>query len=91
MTLFLTLKATNMAKCFKCEKTIICAVVSDVVDDVWSMPCNAVHFHGGSNFGSSIYDSMADGIAVEILVCDECLTAAKNTDKLREVKVERAF
>ena len=79
-----------MAKCFKCEKTIKCAVVSDVIDYIWDMPCNAVHFRGGSNFGSSIYDSIVDGIAVEILICDECLTAAKNTDKLREVNVNRA-
>lgn len=90
-----------MARCFKCEAEIKCA--SLILDkcfkgreelpanekDIWSMPNGAVHFQGGSNFGSSIYDSMMDGIAVEVIICDPCLAAAKGTDKLREITVPR--
>ena len=73
-----------MTKCFKCEKNIGCAIVTDKEENIWEMPADAVNFHGGSNFGSTLYDSMVDGIAVEILICDECLTS--NKDKLREIK-----
>jgi len=75
-----------MAKCFKCEKNIGCAVITDKDDDLWEMPADAVHFQGGNNFGSAIYDSMVDGVTVEVLICDECLTS--NKDKLREIKVK---
>lgn len=73
-----------MPKCFKCEKPIECACSND---DIWSMPADAVCFEGGSNFGSSIYDSMMDGIYVEIIVCDECLIAGKAN--LREFKIQK--
>ncbi len=75
-----------MAKCFKCSKKIGCAVKSRKVNDIWMMPCDAVLFEGGSTFGSAIYDSMVNGIYVEILICDGCLKKAKGTDRLRERK-----
>jgi len=79
-----------MAKCFKCEKEIECAYIRNTdnkENDTWEMPSGAVSFEGGSNFGSTLYDSMVDGIYVEILVCDECLIAGKAN--LREYIIKR--
>jgi hypothetical protein len=77
-----------MPKCFKCEKeigpAINCPNVLDTVKEVWDAPSGAVYFEGGHNFGSSLYDSLVDGVTVEILVCDECLQIAKGTDRMRE-------
>jgi hypothetical protein len=75
-----------MAKCFKCETAIEGCFESKEEKFVWEVPHNAVAFEGGSNFGSSIYDSFTDGISVQVVICDECLKAAKGTDKLREIK-----
>jgi hypothetical protein len=85
-----------MPKCFKCEKeigpAIECPNVLDVGKETWNAPNGAVCFEGGNTFGSTLYDSFIDGITVEILVCDECLQAAKGTDRLREsITVPRTF
>ena len=79
-----------MPKCFKCEKDIECAYIllpnnAGCVgnDDTWNAPAGAVSFEGGHNFGSTIYDALIDGIAVEIIVCDYCLKAAGD-DRKRE-------
>jgi hypothetical protein len=74
-----------MVRCFKCEKEIKAAVVSDDDKDTWEMP-DGVHFSGGWNFGSSLYDAMMDGLHVEIVVCDDCIKAAQGTDRMREVQ-----
>jgi hypothetical protein len=73
-----------MAKCFKCDSEIKAAWKSDNPDEVWECPCG-VHFEGGWNFGSSLYDAMMDGIHVEIIICDDCIQVAQGTDKMREV------
>lgn len=76
-----------MAKCFKCEKALTPALVCpdhDQEKETWDYPSGAVYFEGGDNFGSALYDSMVNGIKVEILICDDCLEQAKGTDKLRE-------
>ncbi len=53
-------------------------------DDSWEMPKGAVVFSGGGSFGSTIYDTMIDGIAVKVLICDKCLR--KNKKYLNEYK-----
>ena len=68
----------GIPKCFKCEKEIKPACEPRSENDLWVMPCG-VHFQGGSNFGSAIYDSMVDGIAVQVIICDNCIKAAQNT------------
>jgi hypothetical protein len=80
-----------MPNCFKCEKNIVSAVVSDKEIDIWQMPCDAVLLDGGSTFGSSIYDSMVDGIGILIIICDECLKAAKGTGRLKEINVKKRW
>jgi hypothetical protein len=56
-----------------------------VNSDPWEMPSGGVHFEGGWNFGSALYDAMMDGIHVEVVVCDECLKVASSVMK-REMK-----
>lgn len=73
-----------MVNCFKCDKLILCAVSCDEEKYVWEMPSGSVLFKGGDNFGSTLYDSMVDGVSVEIIICDDCLTKHKN--KLREIE-----
>ena len=73
----------NHPKCFKCEKFIKCAVRGGSEDDFWSAPWGVV-FKGGSNYGSSIYDTMMDGIEVRVIVCDECLE--KHSSMVREIQ-----
>lgn len=75
-------------RCFKCEREISSAVSYEgqTENDTWAMPSGAVTFSGGGNFGSTIYDTLLDGLSVEIIVCDECLKAAKGTSRLREVQ-----
>ncbi|MGD0088559.1 MAG: hypothetical protein ABSE73_01440 [Planctomycetota bacterium] len=51
------------------------------------MPCDAVVFHGGAALGSVRYDSLFDGIGVELIVCDHCLT--KHRRLLRHTYDER--
>jgi len=62
----------DQPKCFKCEKPIEAAVREPTQEDYWSMPCG-VHFRGGSNFGSTVYDTLIDKKQVELIVCDDCL------------------
>lgn len=76
-----------MVKCFKCEAEIRSAAGPDNKDDdrwTWDMP-TGVLFDGGSNFGSTLYDSLFDGKYVQIVVCDDCVKAAQGTERLREV------
>lgn len=77
-----------MAKCFKCEKEIQAAWQINNSEDVWEGPCGVL-FEGGWNFGSSIYDAFVDGVTVEIIICDECIAAAQNTDRLKEKNEHR--
>ena len=53
---------------------------------VWSDTHSGVCFEGGNAFGSDLYDAASDGIYVQIIVCDDCLKVAQNTDKLREIR-----
>jgi hypothetical protein len=73
-----------MANCFKCDKLILCAVHCEEEHYIWEIPSGAVTLQGGSNYGSAIYDSLVDGILVEVIICDNCLTIHK--DKLREIE-----
>jgi len=67
--------AVHPGWCFKCGAEIRAAVSEPREHGVWEMPSGAVHFTGGGNFGSTRYDTLMDGVEVEILVCDECLKA----------------
>ena len=70
-------------KCFKCERHIKCAVKTKTAKDYWECPWGLV-FRGGGNYGSGHYDSMINGIVVEVLICDECLVKYKKL--LREIE-----
>ena len=72
----------NHPKCFKCERYVKSAVRTDSADDYWGCPWGLV-LSGGGNFGSTHYDSLVDGIGVDIVICDECLVKHKHL--LREV------
>lgn len=48
----------------------------------WEAPSGGVLFDGGDNFGSTLYDSLMDGIHVMLIVCDDCLKERK--DRLLE-------
>jgi hypothetical protein len=76
----------GIPKCFKCEKEIRPACEPRSENDIWKSPC-AVLLQGGSNFGSTLYDSFVDGIAVQVIICDDCIKTAQGTDRLREVKL----
>ena len=65
-------------KCFKCNKKI--------KHDKHHIS-NAVRFTGGNEYGSTIYDSMVDGIIVEIIICDKCLKDYKIL--LHEINCQR--
>lgn len=80
-----------MPKCFKCEKDIVSAVVTDKEEHIWQMPKDAVLLEGGATYGSAIYDSMVDGTGVMIIICDECLRNAKDTERLREFKTKQRW
>jgi hypothetical protein len=54
--------------------------------DTWEMPDNAVHFRGGGSYGSRRYDTLMDGITVELIVCDACLK--KHCRRLRHTTEE---
>jgi hypothetical protein len=72
-----------MANCFKCNQRIESAAAPD---DRWETPGYASLFRGGFSYGSTLYDAVADGVHVEIIVCDDCLREAKGTTRMREVK-----
>ena len=76
------------ACCFKCERLVDSSMVSA---DEWEAPNDASVFDGGYTFGSRIYDALVGGIAPRIIVCDECLRAAKGTDRLHEIPVKKAW
>ncbi len=80
-----------MTKCFKCEKEIGAAYIQEEPDPStsWEAPCGGVSFEGGWNFGSALYDAMMDGIYVEVVICDDCLAAAKGSDRMREMQKVR--
>lgn len=69
-------------KCFKCEKDMQEAGPYDA----WEMPLGGVLFEGGWNYGSSLYDALADGIHVEVVICDDCLETAKKQGRTREMR-----
>ncbi len=69
-------------RCFKCDGPVKPAANGA---DAWECP-QGVHFEGGWNFGSSLYDAMVDGVSVELVICDPCLKEARGTPRLREVK-----
>ncbi len=73
-----------MVRCFKCKKIIKSAIINS---DIWEMPLNAVVFRGGYNYGSSVYDSLVDGIQVEVIICDDCLRKNKNKSLIRNIKI----
>jgi hypothetical protein len=72
-----------MCKCFKCQKDITASMPTI---SPWEAPDGGVVLSGGNNYGSTIYDSLVDGISVEVVICDECLKTAKenNNGSLRE-------
>ena len=72
-----------MLKCFKCQKKIESAIKEM---NAWEAALNAVVFRGGSSYGSQVYDSMADGIIAEIVICDDCLE--KNEKLIRNIRIE---
>ena len=72
--------------CFKCGKWLHSSMTEL---SPWEGPSDGSLFEGGHTFGSTLYDSAVDGITVQIVACDDCLKAAKGTNALREIKIER--
>jgi hypothetical protein len=69
------------SKCFKCDKDMKSAAKDE---SPWEMASDGVIMDGGCSFGSSVYDTLVDGISVRIIICDECLKQHKN--KIKEIK-----
>ncbi len=66
--------------CFKCGKSMSSGylTLSNAVEQEnysWEAPFDGVSFRGGWNI---------DGLYVEVVICDDCLRAAKGTDRLTE-------
>jgi len=77
-----------LPKCFNCGRDIQAGMMTPSSDDdYWQMPTDAVHFEGGSSYGSQLYDALIDGITVELVICDSCL--AKNKDRVRHIIRDR--
>lgn len=72
-------------KCFKCGKVIESSYKTSEIDG-WDAPAGGVHFEGGWNYGSSIYDAMLDGIHAELVICDECLVFGKGAGTVRDMR-----
>ena len=70
-------------KCFKCEKEMKSMSWDGTEIPSQDSPHKGVLFEGGWNFGSNIYDTLMDGIYVQLIICDDCLTAHR--DKIREL------
>ena len=60
------------SKCFKCEKPIEAAMRDPTEDDYWDAPCG-LRFRGGSNYGSTVFDTLVTKKELQLLVCDDCL------------------
>ena len=77
------------AHCICCERLIkpACKTESEeeYINMSWEMPDDAVSMDGGGSFGSSLYDSMMDGIGIEIVICDECIKKAKEKGFVCEI------
>lgn len=58
------------ARCFNCEKEIESAVNDE---SAWDCPAGGSVFHGGGSFGSTVLDSLVDGVGVKLILCDECI------------------
>lgn len=72
-------------RCIKCEGYVRCTVRTEDLEDYYHFPRGAV-MDGGGNFGSALYDSFFDGVAIQLLICDDCLRAHKNL--YREIKIK---
>ena len=84
------IKQIGQARCICCERLIEPACKTDSEEEYiemsWEMPSDAVSMDGGANFGSTLYDSMMDGIGIEMVICDECIKKAKEKGFIRETK-----
>jgi len=67
--------------CFCCEEEIDSAARDS---SAWEMPSCGVILEGGGNYGSTVYDSMMDGIFIRLVICDNCLKEKRGF--LREVR-----
>ena len=71
------------AKCICCDKAIKPAGRDE---SPWDMPAGAVLMDGGNSFGSTLYDTLMDGVTIRIIICDDCLIEHKS--KVKEYKIE---
>ena len=62
--------------CFCCGEKIECAIRDDSDESHWEMPCG-VHFTGGGNYGSTVFDALMEECNVEIVICDKCFSEKK--------------
>jgi hypothetical protein len=69
----------DRVQCFKCERDIEGAGLA-----AWETP-GGVLFEGGWNYGSTLYDAAWDGLYAQVVICDDCVKAARGTRRLREV------
>jgi hypothetical protein len=85
-------KNCKQAHCIVCHRPIEPAVKTDKDEHnmmSWEMPSDAVLLMGGDSFGSTIYDSLIDGIDIQVIVCDKCLEKAKVANLIREINVPK--
>lgn len=73
-------------RCFKCDEKLKSSMTDE---SPWNMASGAVIMSGGGSFGSSLYDSMVDGVSIKILVCDKCLR--ENKYKVKEIENGRTW
>lgn len=80
-------------RCLKCDKVmnsgIRCESKKEEYEMAWDAPGHGIVFRGGYNYGSGIIDAFVDGIAVKIIVCDDCIKKALDTGKALKVKEVR--
>ena len=77
-------------RCIKCDKVMSSSVKSTDIQDVWDMPGGGVVFRGGTNYGSSMFDAVLDGILVKVIICDDCLKILLDRGKAQKYRVVKS-
>lgn len=82
---------TVQAHCICCERLIEPACKAESEEEYtylsWEMPSDGVSMDGGGSFGSALYDSLMDGIGIEMVICDGCIEKGIKKGFIRETKV----
>ena len=69
--------------CIRCDRPMnpACKIADDEKEKfamyAWMLPSGGVTLRGGSNYGSTVYDAMIDGVGLEVILCDECIVSVR--------------